>query len=202
LRKNIQDTEISKQHILAAAEKIFCQYGYIGASMDEIARTTGMTKGAIFWHYDSKLGLFQAVLEKATRRVMEIFAQALTSKEGIMEQCQKIMLGIQGDMAFQVLLQLGSVEEGHGIPKGTLNKVKREVAFIFQDMYKKMEAARKRGELKSDTNTLEVLLTLIMFMSGFAQIEKVKNIIMVDQNLDGKSAIRTVFNGLNSFKRK
>jgi AcrR family transcriptional regulator len=201
MRKNLKDTEISKQHILTAAEKVFGQCGYVGANMDEIAKMTGMTKGAIFWHYGSKLGLFKAVLEKAIRRVREIFDHALTSKDGIMEQCQKIMLEVQRDLAFQVLLQLGSASEGHGIPKSTLHTVKSEVASIFKDMYQKMEAARKHGELKANTNIMEILMTIVLFMSGFAQVKKNKNMLMIDQNLDGETAIRVIFDGLNSFKK-
>jgi AcrR family transcriptional regulator len=201
MRKNIKDTEISKQHILAAAEKVFSEHGYVGANMDEIAKMTGMTKGAIFWHYESKAGLFKAVLEKAVRRVREIFAQGLTSKDSIMEQSQKIMLEIQRDLAFQVLLQLGSATEGQGIPKSTLNSVTRQFAAIFQDMYQKMEAARKHGALKAGTNTMEILMTIVLFMSGFAQVEKIKNMLMINQDLDRASAIRVIFSGLNSFKK-
>jgi AcrR family transcriptional regulator len=201
MRKNLKDTEISKQHILAAAEKVFSQCGYVGANMDEIAKMTGMTKGAIFWHYGSKLGLFKAVLEKAAGRVRQIFEHAFNSQTGIMEQCQKIMLEIQRDLAFQVMLQLGSVDEGHGITKNALNSVKRQIASIFQDMYKKMEAARRRGEIKGNTNIMEILLTLIIFMSGFAEMEKITSMLMIDQKLNREAAIRMIFSGLNSVKK-
>lgn len=201
MRKSLQDTEISRRRILAAAEQVFGQYGYVGAHMDKIARMTGMTKGAIFWHYGSKLGLFQAVLEKAALRVKEIIGQAFASRAGIMEQCQQIMLTIQRDLAFKVMLQLESADAGGRIPKSALQAVKREIAAIFQDLYKNMERARKRGELEASANTLEILMTLILFMSGFTQIEKVRNMLMVKQTLDGETAIRMIFSGLNSFRK-
>jgi AcrR family transcriptional regulator len=169
MRKNLQDTEISKQHILEAAEKAFVQRGYAGANMDEIAKMTGMTKGAIFWHYQSKLGLFKAVLEKAARRVREIFDQAFTPQESVIEQCRKIVLEVQRDLAFQVLMQLESADQGHGVPKSAFNAVKREFASVFQDMYRKLEGARKRGELKANVNVMDILMPVALFMSGFAQ---------------------------------
>lgn len=201
MRRTPQETEISKQHILRAAERAFSRHGYAGANMDKIAKTAGMTKGAIFWHYGSKLGLFKAVLEKAIRRVRELMENAFATNQGILEQCQTIMLEIRRDLAFAVLLQLGNAESQRGVPKSALNALDRQVAAIFHDMHIRMEAARKRGELKDDADTLEILMTLIMFMSAFTQIEKVKSIVMVERPLDGEAAIRAIFRGLNSFKK-
>jgi AcrR family transcriptional regulator len=201
MRKNLQDTEISKQHILAAAEKVFVQRGYAGANMDEIAKLTGMTKGAIFWHYRSKLGLFTAVMEKAARRMREIFEQSFLAQDGIMEQCQQIVLEVQRDHAFQVLMQLESAHEGRGIPKSAFNTVKREMAAVFRDMHQKLESARKRGELKADVDVMEILMPVALFMSGFSQAERIKSLLAIDLKLNGEAATRAIFNGLNSFKR-
>lgn len=201
MRKNSQDTELSRQHILSAAEKVFGRSGYVGANMDEIARLTGMTKGAIFWHYGNKLGLFKAVLEKAARRVREIIDQSLTTRENILTQFQKIMLAIQRDLAFKVLLQLGSADTERGVPRSALNTLRREVAAIFRDMHKRMEKARRSGELKANANTMEILFTLILFMSGFTLIEKIKDLLMIEHSLDSAAATHAIFAGLNSYQR-
>ncbi len=47
--------------ILAAAAHCFMEQGYEGASIDDVARRLGSTKGRIYHHYPSKADLFAAV---------------------------------------------------------------------------------------------------------------------------------------------
>jgi len=59
MRKTKENTEISKLRILLAAEEEFCLNGFVAANMDRIAKNAGLTKGAIFWHYNSLAGHFK-----------------------------------------------------------------------------------------------------------------------------------------------
>jgi AcrR family transcriptional regulator len=51
--------------LLAAAAEVFAQRGYSGASMDEIAERAGYSKGALYWHFDSKDELFFALMDQS-----------------------------------------------------------------------------------------------------------------------------------------
>ena len=44
----------TKREILRAAEQLFCQKGYEAASMQEIVRAAGVSKGGIYHHFASK----------------------------------------------------------------------------------------------------------------------------------------------------
>src|SRR5439155_20331168 len=44
--------------LVAAAAKVFARRGYAGSSMDQIAKEAGFSKGALYWHFDSKEDLF------------------------------------------------------------------------------------------------------------------------------------------------
>ena len=50
--------------ILAAASKIFAERGYHGTSMSAITRAAGVNKALIFYYFDSKEGLFNAVVTR------------------------------------------------------------------------------------------------------------------------------------------
>ena len=58
--------------ILQAAEKLFGGKGYQGVSIDEIARTAGVAKGLVSYHFGSKEKLLVNVLSKGTTT---LFAQ-------------------------------------------------------------------------------------------------------------------------------
>jgi AcrR family transcriptional regulator len=60
--------------ILAVATEEFAQKGLAGARIDEIAERTRTSKRMIYYYFQSKEGLYVAVLEEAYRRVRSIEA--------------------------------------------------------------------------------------------------------------------------------
>jgi len=50
--------------ILDAALREFADKGFDGARVDQIALLTGLNKNVLYHHFDSKDGLFAAVLER------------------------------------------------------------------------------------------------------------------------------------------
>ncbi len=55
--------ERTEQKILLAAEDIFAQFGFQGASINSIAELTGLTKQNLLYYFPSKEVLYQKVLE-------------------------------------------------------------------------------------------------------------------------------------------
>lgn len=63
----IRDTRAT---ILTEARKKFARLGFHGASIDSILRETGLSKGALYWHFENKTALFKAVLEEDIQRML------------------------------------------------------------------------------------------------------------------------------------
>lgn len=61
----VRDAEHTKATLLDAAEEEFAQNGLVGARTEAIAARTGVTKAMLYYYFDSKEGLYQAVLERA-----------------------------------------------------------------------------------------------------------------------------------------
>jgi AcrR family transcriptional regulator len=53
----------ARERILDSAAKVFAQYGYRLASMELVAQECGLTRQALYHHFDSKEALFRAVVE-------------------------------------------------------------------------------------------------------------------------------------------
>jgi AcrR family transcriptional regulator len=59
--------------VLDAAYLVFSREGYHGATLDSIAREAGVSKGALYYSFDSKQDLFHALLEeRLAARAVEI----------------------------------------------------------------------------------------------------------------------------------
>ncbi|TYL78844.1 TetR/AcrR family transcriptional regulator [Bradyrhizobium cytisi] len=61
----LPDEDSSKRRqILAGARKVFMDLGFDGASMGEIARAAGVSKGTLYVYFADKSALFEAILEE------------------------------------------------------------------------------------------------------------------------------------------
>lgn len=69
------DPERTQANILEVATREFSEKGLAGARIDVIAETTRTSKRMIYYYFESKEGLYIAVLEDAYRRIREIEAR-------------------------------------------------------------------------------------------------------------------------------
>jgi AcrR family transcriptional regulator len=56
--------QLTRDHLLAAAERLFIESGFHAASIDDIAQTAGFTKGAVYAHFKNKEDVFIALTER------------------------------------------------------------------------------------------------------------------------------------------
>ena len=69
--ERLRDADRSQSTILAAARDEFAEYGLGGARMDRIAERAALNKRLIYYYFEDKEKLFQAVLEQAYRHIRE-----------------------------------------------------------------------------------------------------------------------------------
>ncbi|MBI2839328.1 MAG: TetR/AcrR family transcriptional regulator [Acidobacteria bacterium] len=73
-RKSTQRAAV-RDLILKAALNVFSKHGYHDATVDDIAAAAHVSKGAVYWYFDSKSHLFMAL----ARREMESLTQCVES---------------------------------------------------------------------------------------------------------------------------
>ncbi|WP_455359018.1 TetR/AcrR family transcriptional regulator [Streptomyces sp. SYSU K21746] len=64
-----QQREQTRLTLLREGRRLFSGLGYGAVSLSEIVLAAGVTKGALYHHFDSKAGLFRAVLEDVQQEV-------------------------------------------------------------------------------------------------------------------------------------
>jgi AcrR family transcriptional regulator len=70
-----------RDQIILTAKGLFIQHGYHGLAMREIAEALGVTKAALYYHFQDKEGLFMAILESNLDE-MEKALDQITSEPG------------------------------------------------------------------------------------------------------------------------
>lgn len=61
--------------ILAAAEDVFLEHGYLAGSLDEVARRANASKATIYAHFGSKEGLFKVIVAQKLASATEVLRQ-------------------------------------------------------------------------------------------------------------------------------
>lgn len=64
MRRTKEEAEQTRQAILDAAEALFLSNGVARTSLEMIARECGVTRGAVYWHFQNKAHLFHEMLSQ------------------------------------------------------------------------------------------------------------------------------------------
>ena len=85
-RTQAQRRERTRGALIDAARVLFAEHGYAAAGREEIVERAGMTRGAMYHHFNSKEALFQAVFEAVERELCEAIATSAMASRDPIEQ--------------------------------------------------------------------------------------------------------------------
>jgi AcrR family transcriptional regulator len=74
-RRTKAEAESTKAAILDAAEVLFYQHGVSRTTLEKIAAAANVTRGAIYWHFQNKADLFNAMLERVRLPFQHLLAE-------------------------------------------------------------------------------------------------------------------------------
>lgn len=132
-RRSITDQPGVCHRILGSALREFSLKGYHQATLDEIAGGAGVSKGAVYWHFENKGELFLAVVRQEIARLVEhLEAVARRGGGSVVERLRAVIAAAVTYYAdhpeFCNLLQLST------LPGGL--ELAREVEALARDMYR------------------------------------------------------------------
>jgi AcrR family transcriptional regulator len=81
-RTQAERREETRGRLVAAGRELFAARGYDAVAAEEIVAAAGVTRGALYHHFDGKRGLFAATFEQVERELTERFPfEVLTGKD-------------------------------------------------------------------------------------------------------------------------
>lgn len=76
VRRTKDEAQATRDHILDIAERVFEQRGVSRSSLQHIAQAAGVTRGAIYWHFENKADLFNAMFKRVTLPLEEAIGRS------------------------------------------------------------------------------------------------------------------------------
>ncbi len=75
MRRTKEESENTRAAILTAAELLFLKKGVSHTSLEQIAKQAGVTRGAVYWHFQNKAHLFNEMLNQVRLPAEQIAEQ-------------------------------------------------------------------------------------------------------------------------------
>jgi TetR/AcrR family transcriptional regulator, acrAB operon repressor len=69
MKKTKEEAALTRQMLLESALRVFNRKGYAQTTLEEVAKEAGVTRGALYWHFNNKFEMFQMVLQEKYNEV-------------------------------------------------------------------------------------------------------------------------------------
>ncbi|KUI27608.1 ScbR family autoregulator-binding transcription factor [Mycobacterium sp. GA-2829] len=158
-------SEATRRRIIEAAVDLFSERGYPGTGLGDIIERAEMTKGALYYHFDSKEALAAEIVAEGSARLRSTFdAISETSSpalESIIHGTFVVVDQLRTDRVARVGIMLmrvfaGFSESARGTYSGWLAAMAADV-----------ERARDEGDVRDDVDVVAVAETFVgSFVGG------------------------------------
>lgn len=157
--------EIHKKKILGVAATLFWEKGYIGTSIDEIAKKVNMNKALIYYYFENKAILLNEIISRPLQEMIEVAKPIAHSKVGPTEKLELLIIShIKWQSSHYGLAGIGHLERKN-LPGKLLQRylqMRDEYEILFQ---KVIEDGIERGRFSFDDNKMGALFTLGLLTS-------------------------------------
>lgn len=156
--------EQAKGRIVDAAHQVFSQKGYHETTMEDVGKTLGVSKGALYLYFTSKEELFKAIVERWEHNLREMLLSSFKDEkltDGFGVLIDRVLMDRKGDLglSFEFISQASRDPSINRILKEHYDKnVKALAAFL--------EKKEAKGANKNRTDTRSKASALIALLIG------------------------------------
>lgn len=172
-RKTKEGAEETRASILQAALSLFSSRGVTGTTLTDVAQKAGVTRGAIYWHFDNKEDVLRALRDEAVLPYQQLAESGLRMDEpDPLGKLQVMLRRILTDVAenpatrqvFQIWLDRGKLgsEDRNEI---NTEEEKRRVE-VIQRTENILRNAVRKGQLAADFDVKLGAVAVFTFIDG------------------------------------
>lgn len=96
MRRTKEEAAATRDLLLKSALSVFSQKGYAAATLDDVAKAAGVTRGAIYWHFGSKAELYVALMQAYSSRGSQIVQAAAAEGGSLVEILRRVFICLLG----------------------------------------------------------------------------------------------------------
>jgi TetR/AcrR family transcriptional repressor of nem operon len=169
--------EKTRQKIICKAAPIFNQRGFDGSALSDLMRATGLEKGGIYRHFDSKQQLAGEAFDYAWHLALDArFAEAQKITNTV-DRLKQIVWNFRDRRAGLVqggcpLLNM-AIDSDDGNP-ALRNKARRAFSSWLGRLQSIVEEGQGRREIRSSVNAMELATLIVITLEGSLMLERLQ----------------------------
>ena len=187
------DPDRTKANIIEIATHEFSEKGLSGARIDEIAERTRTSKRMIYYYFESKEGLYRAVLEDSYRRIRTIEASLdLEHKPPLEALAQHVRFTFDYQLGNQDFIRLVMVENiHHGQHIAQLSRTQQESMGAIETLRDIVERGVDAGVMRKDLDPIDLHMSIsALCFFNVANRHTFSTIFKVDMTTPAATAAR------------
>ncbi|MDL0431261.1 TetR family transcriptional regulator [Marinobacter sp. TBZ242] len=142
MRRTKEDAEKTRQTVLEAALKLFSRDGYSLTTLSRIAKEAGCSRGPIYWHFQNKDDLYEAVLAYSQEPLETLVTECAGMRETPIEAMDRFIeqwLGLlannrQYRQSFEILLNKTELTDAMSRTLKRERALTKSIIELFQDL--------------------------------------------------------------------
>ena len=171
--------EESRAAILQAAVREFAQEGVAGARTDAIARSAGVNKALLYYYFQDKEALYQAVLDQVfgglRTAIHDALSRDLAPREKLAGYVGAHFDYIASHPLYPRIVQAEFFRAGHGDPSRIERVAKNYFLPVFQELAALLKEGARRGEFRevNPMHFIPSMISVIVFYFNIAPVTRV-----------------------------
>lgn len=157
-------SEVTRRKILDAAIDVFGEVGYAAAGWGTIIERTGMTKGALYHHFDSKEALASDIIDEGTQVLVSAFRNVCGSASPALENMIHGTFAIAGILSSDKTAR--AAEQLVGALSGFNDAAARCCQTWVDAMAEQAREAIDEGDLRDDVDPVQLSESIVGAMVG------------------------------------
>lgn len=171
MRRTRQEAEETRHRILEAAVELFEARGYSATRIQDIADMTGLTRGAVYWHFKNKDELYLHIFRMFERRLDRLLEESERLSLSPLERLRWLIVQMVSShdilVGFRQIRMAAVTDSGRMRGSELLRKHREWIAGkylnIAEDCIRQGKAA---GEIRTNVDPEMAALVIAVFIAG------------------------------------
>ena len=171
MRRTKEEAAKTRAHILDVALRLFGELGYSGASLSKIATAAKVTKGAIYWHFESKVDLYEQLIYEKSRHSFNELHGILSGSGSAAHRLQQYLIRsfllLAEDQNFRELQRV-IIFKTEQLPElhNQIEQQKNSIRLLLDHLTEVIDEGKYDQSLKKDLNSANLAWEMLAFHNG------------------------------------
>jgi TetR/AcrR family transcriptional repressor of nem operon len=174
---SVRKGEATRQDIIRKAAPIFNRKGYSGAALSDLMRATGLEKGGIYRHFESKEELAGDAFEHAWKVAMDARFEGTEEIPNTVDRLKQIVRNFRDRRAGLVpggcpLLNT-AIDSDDGNPQ-LRAKARQALSSLIDRLQSVAEEGQRRGEVRGDVDSAKLATLIASTLEGSIMVSRLQ----------------------------